>query len=31
LPRLRASWLRDALVGLLLVMGVYMLVKGLSR
>jgi uncharacterized membrane protein YfcA len=31
LPRLRASWVRHALVGLLFMMGVYMLVKGLSR
>jgi uncharacterized membrane protein YfcA len=31
LPRLRASWVRHALVGLLFLMGVYMLVKGLSR
>jgi uncharacterized membrane protein YfcA len=28
LPRLRAAWLRAALVGLLAVMGVYMLIKG---
>jgi uncharacterized membrane protein YfcA len=29
LPRLRASWVREALVVLLVVMGVYMLIKGL--
>jgi uncharacterized membrane protein YfcA len=30
LPRLRVTWLRTALIGLLFIMGVQMLLKGIS-